>query len=78
MALSGQPSNFAHLRVHDEQLVRLGLMAIDVPVPPLAAQQAFNRLQAEVGALKAKHAAIRQTNAALIPATLERVFAGNP
>lgn len=23
MALSAQPSNFAHLRVHDEQLVRL-------------------------------------------------------
>lgn len=54
------------------------LMAIDVPVPPLAAQQTFNRLQAEVGALKAKHAAIRQSNAALIPATLERVFARNP
>jgi type I restriction enzyme S subunit len=54
------------------------LMAIDVPVPPLAAQQTFNRLQAEVGALKAKHAAIRQANAALIPATLERVFARNP
>lgn len=50
------------------------LMAIDVPVPPLAAQQTFNRLQAEVAALKAKHAAIRQANAALIPATLERVF----
>jgi restriction endonuclease S subunit len=54
------------------------LMAIDVPVPPLAAQQTFSRLQAEVGALKAQHAAIRQTNAALMPATLERVFAGNP
>ncbi len=27
MALSGQPSNFAHLRVHDEQLVRLGQLA---------------------------------------------------
>jgi len=54
------------------------LMAIDVPVPPLAAQQSFSRLQVEVGALKAKHAAIRQANATLIPATLERVFAGNP
>jgi hypothetical protein len=51
------------------------LLAIDVPVPPLAAQQTFNRLQAEVGALKAKHAAIRQANAALLPATLERIFA---
>jgi len=54
------------------------LMAIEVPMPPLAVQQTFNRLQAEVGALKAKHAAIRQANAALIPATLEREFAGNP
>ncbi len=54
------------------------LMAIKVPMPPVAVQQTFNRLQAEVGTLKAKHAAIRQANAALIPATLERVFAGNP
>ncbi|MBX3590290.1 MAG: restriction endonuclease subunit S [Burkholderiaceae bacterium] len=54
------------------------LMAIEVPVPPLAAQQSFDRLQADVAALKARHAAIRQANAALIPATLERVFAGDP
>jgi hypothetical protein len=54
------------------------LMTIDVPVPPLAAQQSFNRLQTEIGVLKARHVAIRQANAALIPATLERVFAGNP
>lgn len=51
---------------------------IEVPLPPLAAQQAFNQLQAQVAALKAKHAGIRKANAALIPATLERVFAGNP
>lgn len=51
------------------------LMAIQVPVPPLAAQQTFDRLQADVAALKAKHAAIRQANAALLPATLERIFA---
>lgn len=50
------------------------LMAIDVPVPILAAQQTFDRLQAEVVALKARHAAIRQPNAALIPAMLERIF----
>ncbi len=50
------------------------LVAIQVPVPPLAAQQTFDRLQADVAALKAKHAHIRQTNAALIPATLERIF----
>lgn len=51
------------------------LEKIKVPVPPLAAQQAFDRLQAAVAALKAKHAAIRQANAALLPATLERIFA---
>lgn len=50
------------------------LMAIEVPTPPLAAQQTFDRLQAEVAALKAKHAALREANAALLPATLERVF----
>lgn len=51
------------------------LMAIEVPIPPLAVQQTFERLQADVAALKAKHAAIRQANAALLPATLERIFA---
>lgn len=50
------------------------LMAIEVPVPPLAVQQSFDRLQAEVAALNTKHAAIRAANAALVPATLERVF----
>jgi Type I restriction modification DNA specificity domain len=51
------------------------LMAIEVPMPSLAVQQTFDRLQAEIAALKAKHTAIRVANAALIPATLERVFA---
>jgi len=50
------------------------LMAIAVPMPSLAAQQSFDRLQAEVAVLKAKHATIRAANAALLPATLERVF----
>ena len=51
------------------------LMAIEVPTPSLAVQQTFDRLQAEIAALKAKHTAIREANAALLPATLERVFA---
>lgn len=51
------------------------LMAIEVPVPPLAIQQTFDHLQADVAALKSRHAAIRQANAALLPAELERVFA---
>jgi type I restriction enzyme S subunit len=50
------------------------LAKIEVPTPPLAIQQSFNRLQAEVAALKVKHTAIRNTNAELLPATLERVF----
>ena len=50
------------------------LMAIEVPMPPLDRQQYFDRLQVEIAALKAKHTAIRQANAALLPATLERVF----
>ena len=53
------------------------LMAIEVPMPSLAVQQTFDRLQAEIAALKAKHTAIREANAALLPATLERVFAGS-
>jgi type I restriction enzyme S subunit len=52
------------------------LMAIEVPTPALAVQQTFDRLQAEIAALKARHTAIREANAALLPATLERVFAG--
>lgn len=50
------------------------LAKIEVPVPPLSVQQSFDRLHAQVVALKAKHAAIHAANAALVPATLERVF----
>jgi type I restriction enzyme S subunit len=37
-------------------------------------QQTFDALQAKVAELKARHAAILDANAALQPATLERVF----
>lgn len=50
------------------------LAKIEVPVPALAAQQAFADLQVIVSALKARHAALREANAVLLPATLERVF----
>lgn len=50
------------------------LANLTVPVPSLHAQRAFTALQASVAALKAKHAAIREANAALIPAMLERLF----
>ncbi|MDR0701828.1 MAG: restriction endonuclease subunit S [Azoarcus sp.] len=50
------------------------LMTLEVPMPLLAVQQAFDRLHAKIAALKVKHTAIRAANAALLPATLERVF----
>lgn len=50
------------------------LLSYEIPVPSMATQlklrEAFRRIQA----LKAKHVAIRAANAALLPATLERVF----
>lgn len=48
---------------------------IEVPVPPLDAQRSFIELQACVQALKSKHAVVREANSALLPATLERLFA---
>ncbi|CFL01684.1 restriction endonuclease subunit S [Burkholderia pseudomallei] len=50
------------------------LTAIEVPMPSLATQQVFDRLQAHVAALKAKHIVIREANSALLPATLDRIF----
>ena len=52
----------------------INLGKIEVPTPPLAIQKTFDRLQADITELKAKHTAIRAANAALLPATLERVF----
>lgn len=49
-------------------------MVIEVPMLPLAVRQTLDRPQAEVVALKAKHYAIREANAALLPAALEQVF----
>lgn len=55
-------------------LVAGNLEAIDVPVPPITVQQAFVDLQSTVLTLKARHAATRADSAALLPATLERLF----
>jgi restriction endonuclease S subunit len=55
-------------------LVAGNLEAIEVPVPSLSAQQAFVDLQVTVTNLKDRHASIREANAALIPAVLERLF----
>ncbi|WP_157475984.1 hypothetical protein [Lysobacter sp. Root690] len=50
------------------------LAKIQVAIPPLAVQQVFVDLQATVSALKFRHAAFREANATLLPATLERLF----
>ncbi len=50
------------------------LMAIDVPVPPLADQDAFCSLQKHLKRLKENHTAIRAANDRLIPVTLHRLF----
>ena len=43
-------------------------------VPPMPVQTKLRDLKVSIAALKAKHAAIRQSNTALVPATLERIF----
>lgn len=45
-----------------------------MPVPSMATQLKIRDLHLNIQLLKAKHAAIRQANAALLPATLERLF----
>lgn len=59
----------------NKTLTAPALMAIEVPVPSLDIQRTFNSLQTRVAELRAKHASIREANQALLPATLERVFA---
>lgn len=46
----------------------------EMPVPPMAKQLELRAIYRYTQSLKAKHTAIRQANAALLPATLERVF----
>lgn len=45
-----------------------------MPVPSMATQLKIREMHQNIKALKAIHAAIRAANAALMPATLERVF----
>jgi type I restriction enzyme S subunit len=63
--------------VRRRRLQPSAFLRYEMPVPPMATQlkvrEAFRRSQD----LKTKHAAIRQANAALLPATLERLFAGS-
>ncbi len=50
---------------------------IELPLPVLADQLRIVEILKRQSPLKSKHAAIRQANAALLPATLERLFAGS-
>jgi type I restriction enzyme S subunit len=49
-------------------------LSYEMPVPSMARQLELRAIYQHTQALKAKHAAIRQANAALLPATLERIF----
>lgn len=49
-------------------------LSYEMPVPPMVKQLELRAIYQHVLALRTKHAAIREANAALLPATLERVF----
>ncbi|AVS60306.1 restriction endonuclease subunit S [Paracidovorax avenae] len=46
----------------------------EMPVPPMVKQLELRAIYQHAQALRAKHAAIREANVALLPATLERLF----
>jgi type I restriction enzyme S subunit len=54
------------------------LMAIQVPIPNIAKQQAFDKLQCAVTEIKAKHSEIRKELNAMQPSMLEQVFQKTP
>lgn len=49
-------------------------LSYEMPLPSMAKQIELSAIHRHVEALKAKHATIRQANAALLPATRERIF----
>jgi type I restriction enzyme S subunit len=60
--------------VRRRRLQPSAFLSYEVPVPTMKTQVKIRDIYRQILALKAKHAAIRQANAALLPATLERVF----
>jgi len=50
------------------------LMDLQIPIPSLTKQQAFDKLQSKVAAIKAKHQKTRQELKALLPSMLEQIF----
>lgn len=63
--------------VRRRRLQPSAFLRYEIPVPSMTKQLAIRDLHRHAQILKAKHAAIRQANAALLPATLERVFSGS-
>jgi len=63
--------------VRRRRLQPSAFLRYEMPVPPMATQLKVREAFRRTRALKSKHAAIRQANAALLPATLERLFAGS-
>lgn len=63
--------------VRGRRLQPSAFLSYEMPVPSMATQLKLREAYRRTQALKAKHTAIRKANAALVPATLERVFTGN-
>ncbi len=61
--------------VRRRRLQPSAFLSYGMPVPSMTTQLRLRDFYHRAQALKAKHAAIRKANAALLPATLERVFA---
>jgi len=60
--------------VRRRRLQPSAFLRYEIPVPPLPIQQKIRELHQRSTALKASHATVREANAALLPATLERLF----
>lgn len=60
--------------VRRRRLQPSAFLSYEMPVPSKAAQLKIREIYQRTQTLKTKHTAIRQANAALLPATLERVF----
>lgn len=60
--------------VRRRRLQPSAFLSYEIPVPSMATQLKIREIYQRTQTLKTKHTAIRKANAALLPATLERVF----
>lgn len=63
--------------VRRRRLQPSAFLSYQMPVPSMATQLKLREVFRRTQALRAKHTALREANAALLPATLERVFSGS-